>query len=74
MANTGIFLKQKQIAGLAEPQKTVKSSSSAGMIAKKCDELKELLIEKNRYGSVWLHFAVRPPSEGNRRHVRFLNG
>ena len=51
MANTGIFLKQKQIAGLAEPQKTVKSSSSAGMIAKKCDELKELLIEKNRkYG------------------------
>ena len=28
----------------------------------------ELLIEKNRYGAIWLHFAVRP--EGNRRKLR----
>ena len=31
----------------------------------------ELLIEKNRYGAVWLHFAVRP--KDNRKKVAFLN-
>ena len=31
----------------------------------------ELLIEKNRYGAIWLHFAVRPFS--NRRKVYFIN-
>ena len=31
----------------------------------------ELLIEKNRYGAVWAHFAVRPKE--NRRKVAFLN-
>ena len=31
----------------------------------------ELLIEKNRYGAIWLHFAVRPFS--NRRKVCFIN-
>jgi len=31
----------------------------------------ELLIEKNRYGAVWVHFAVRPKE--NRRKVAFLN-
>lgn len=31
----------------------------------------ELLIERNRYGAVWLHFAVRP--KDNRRKVAFLN-
>ena len=31
----------------------------------------ELLIEKNRYGAIWLHFAVRPKE--NRRKVAFLN-
>ena len=31
----------------------------------------ELLIEKNRYGAIWLHFAVRP--KDNRRKVAFLN-
>ena len=31
----------------------------------------ELLIEKNRYGAVWVHFAVRPSN--NRRKVMFLN-
>ncbi len=30
----------------------------------------ELLIERNRYGSIWLHFAVRP--KGNRRKVAFI--
>ena len=31
----------------------------------------ELLIEKNRYGAIWPHFAVRP--KDNRRKVAFLN-
>ena len=31
----------------------------------------ELLIEKNRYGAIWLHFAVKP--KDNRRKVLFLN-
>ena len=31
----------------------------------------ELLIEKNRYGAIWLHFAVRP--KDNRRKVCFIN-
>ena len=30
----------------------------------------ELLLEKNRHGAIWLHFAVRPKE--NRRHVLFL--
>ena len=30
----------------------------------------ELLIEKNRYGAIWLHFAVRP--RDNRRKTMFL--
>ena len=30
----------------------------------------ELLIEKNRYGAVWLHFAVKP--KDNRRKVAFI--
>ena len=34
-------------------------------------EFDELLIEKNRYGAVWLHFAVRP--KDNRRKVAFIN-
>ena len=31
----------------------------------------ELLIERNRYGAIWLHFAVRPFS--NRHKVCFIN-
>ena len=31
----------------------------------------ELLIEKNRYGAIWLHFAVRPKE--NRRKMAFIN-
>ena len=30
----------------------------------------ELLIESNRYGAIWLHFAVRP--KDNRRKVSFI--
>ena len=30
----------------------------------------ELLLEKNRHGAIWLHFAVKPKE--NRRHVMFL--
>ena len=30
----------------------------------------ELLIERNRYGAVWLHLAVRP--KDNRRKVLFM--
>ncbi len=30
----------------------------------------ELLIEKNRYGAIWLHFAVR--AKNNRRKVLFV--
>ena len=31
----------------------------------------ELLIERNRYGAIWLHFAVRP--RDNRRKVALIN-
>jgi len=31
----------------------------------------EILIEKNRYGAVWLHFAVRPRE--NRRKFLYIN-
>ena len=31
----------------------------------------ELLIERNRYGAIWLHFAVRPAN--NRRRILFIN-
>ena len=30
----------------------------------------ELLIERNRYGAIWLHFAVRP--KDNRKKVAFI--
>ena len=32
----------------------------------------ELLIERNRHGRYWVHFAVRPPEEENRRKTMFL--
>ncbi len=31
----------------------------------------EMLIERNRYGAIWLHFAVRP--RDNRRKVLIIN-
>ena len=36
------------------------------------EEFDELLIERNRKGHYWVHFAVRPPKEGNRRKVMFI--
>ena len=36
-------------------------------------DLDELLIERNRKGRYWVHFAVRPPEEGNRRKTLFIN-
>ena len=33
------------------------------------EDFDELLIERNRKGRYWVHFAVRPPKEGNRRKV-----
>ena len=33
-------------------------------------EFDELLIERNRYGAVWVHFAVRP--KDNRHRVNFI--
>ena len=36
-------------------------------------EFDELLLEQ--HGNIcWLHFAVRPPSQGNRRKIDFLKG
>ena len=32
----------------------------------------ELLYEEDRKGHFWLHFAVRPPSQQNRRKISFL--
>lgn len=32
----------------------------------------ELLIERNRHARYWVHFAVRPPKEGNRRKVMII--
>ena len=33
-------------------------------------EFDELLIERNRYGAMWVHFAVRPSN--NRRKISFI--
>ena len=32
----------------------------------------ELLLEHGPNGVIWLHFAVRPPGQPNRRRIRFL--
>ena len=34
----------------------------------------ELLIERNKHGRYWVHFAVRPPKEENRRKVMIIRG
>ena len=36
------------------------------------EDFDELLIERSPKGAYWLHFAVRPPSQENRRKVRFI--
>ena len=37
------------------------------------EDFDELLIERNRKGRYWVHFAVRPPHEGNRRKVMMVS-
>ena len=34
----------------------------------------ELLLEHGSNGVIWLHFAVRPPGQPNRRKINFLRG
>ena len=34
----------------------------------------ELLLERGSKGNYWLHFAVRPPSQDNRRKIRMIQG
>ena len=36
------------------------------------EDFDELLLERSPKGSYWLHFAVRPPSQENRRKIRFI--
>ena len=34
----------------------------------------EILLEHGANGGIWLHFAVRPPGQQNRRKINFLKG
>ena len=36
------------------------------------EDFDELLLERSPRGTYWLHFAVRPPSQENRRNIRFI--
>ena len=36
------------------------------------EDFDELLIERSSCGNYWIHFAVRPPSQVNRRKIRFI--
>ena len=36
------------------------------------EDFDELLLERSPRGTYWLHFAVRPPSQDNRRKIRFI--
>ena len=36
------------------------------------EDFDELLLERSPKGSYWVHFAVRPPSQENRRKIRFI--
>ena len=36
------------------------------------EDFDELLLERSPRGTYWLHFAVRPPEQGNRRKIRFI--
>ena len=36
------------------------------------EDFDELLLERSPRGNYWLHFAVRPPSQENRRKIRFI--
>jgi hypothetical protein len=43
-----------------------------GMSGMSREDFDELLIERSPKGGYWLHFAVRPPSQENRRKIRFI--
>ena len=47
-------------------------SMQASLCARSTADFDELLIERSPKGGYWLHFAVRPPSQENRRKVRFI--
>ena len=36
------------------------------------EDFDELLLERSPRGGYWLHFAVRPPSQENRRKIHFI--
>ena len=36
------------------------------------EDFDELILERNSKGTYWLHFAVRPPEQGNRRKIRLM--
>ena len=36
------------------------------------EDFDELLLERSPRGNYWIHFAVRPPSQKNRRKIRFI--
>ena len=36
------------------------------------EDFDELLLERSPKGGYWLHFAVRPPSQENRRKIHFI--
>ena len=36
------------------------------------EDFDELLLERSTRGTYWLHFAVRPPSQENRKKIRFI--
>ena len=36
------------------------------------EDFDELLLERSSRGNYWIHFAVRPPTRGNRRKVKFI--
>ena len=36
------------------------------------EDFDELLLERSPKGGYWLHFAARPPSQENRRKIRFI--
>lgn len=36
------------------------------------DPFDELLLERSPRGSYWLHFAIRPPEQGNRRKIKLI--
>ena len=47
-------------------------SMQASLCARSTADFDELLIERSPKGGYWLHFTVRPPSQENRRKVRFI--